>query len=44
MFPNTILEDITYKWYKVYEEKGETWKWKTLKGIFIKDFSFFHSR
>ena len=28
------------KWYKIEEERGDTFTWKTLKQNFIKDFSF----
>ena len=37
---STTLDDLPNKWYKLEEARGDTFTWKTLRKIFIKEFSF----
>ena len=39
LFPST-LDDLSKKWYKMEEARGETFLWNELKENFIKDFKF----
>ena len=39
LFPS-MLSDLPNKWYKMEEDRGETFLWHELRENFIKDFSF----